>query len=119
VKRKGWKSQRVSSMQRKRTTATHRAFTLIELMVVIAIIALLAAVVLSALGTATEQAKAQRTRAIINKLDQLVMEKWDSYRTRAVPITYSVGDSPRARTTTRLNALRELVIFAVTPKRPS
>jgi prepilin-type N-terminal cleavage/methylation domain-containing protein len=93
-------------MKSNRTITARRAFTLVELLVVIAIIALLAAVALSALGTATEQAKAQRTRAIINKLDQLVMEKWESYRTRAVPFTRDAD--PRQTARNRLAALREL-----------
>lgn len=93
-------------MQRIRETATRRAFTVIELMVVISIIALLAAMAASALSNAAEQARAQRTRAIVNKIDQLIMEKWDSYRTRAVP--YAQGAHPRASASNRLNAMREL-----------
>jgi prepilin-type N-terminal cleavage/methylation domain-containing protein len=96
-------------MQCNQTKATRRAFTLVELMVVIAIIALLAAMSLSALATATEQAKVQRTRAIINKIDQLVMEKWEGYRTRAVPIAIPNGTSPRAAAQIRLHAIRDLM----------
>jgi prepilin-type N-terminal cleavage/methylation domain-containing protein len=93
-------------MQRNRETATCRAFTVIELMVVISIIALLAIMTASALSNAAEQARAQRTRAIIDKIDQLVMEKWDSYRTRSIPYVRTADSRTTARN--RLYALREL-----------
>ena len=83
-----------------------RAFTIVELMIVISIIALLAAMAASALSTATEQARAQRTRAIVTKIDQLIMEKWDGYRTRA--IAYTRHANPRISARNRLYALREL-----------
>ena len=84
------------------------AFTVIELMIVIAIIALLAAVAASALGNAAEQAREQRTRAIVRKLDQLVMERWDAFRTRAVPYQPPSNLAPDARARNRLYAMREL-----------
>lgn len=85
----------------------HRqAFTVVELMIVISIIALLAAMAASALSNAAEQARAQRTRAIITKIDQLLMEKWESYRTRS--IVYARHPNPRFNARNRLYALREL-----------
>jgi hypothetical protein len=63
---------------------------------------------LSALSGAAEEARAQRTRSIIAKLDALLMEKWDGYRTRAVPIRIVAGTNPRAAALFRLNAMREL-----------
>ena len=95
-------------MQRNRTTAAPRGFTVIELLVVIAIIALLAAMAASALSNAAEQARAQRTEAIINKIDQLIMERWDGFRTRAVPYQAAPNETPLVRAQNRLNALREL-----------
>jgi prepilin-type N-terminal cleavage/methylation domain-containing protein len=85
------------------------AFTLLELLIVILIISILASLALSALGGATEAAREQRTRAIINKLDQLVMEKYESYRTRAVPIKIPPNTAPRVAAQMRLFALRELM----------
>lgn len=85
-----------------------QAFTVIELMVVISIIALLAAMAASALSNAAEMAREQRTRAIVQKLDQLIMERWDSYRTRSVPYKPAAADTPRTRALARLNAIREL-----------
>ena len=89
--------------------ASRRGFTVIELMIVIAIIALLAAVAASALSNAAEQARAQRTRAIINKIDQLIMEKYDSYRTRAIPLQMPNGTSPYRAAEIRLHAIRDLM----------
>jgi hypothetical protein len=43
--------------------------------------------ILFALSGAQESAKADKTRATINKLNSLVMAKYESYRTRRVPIT--------------------------------
>src|SRR5688572_16200074 len=62
------------------------AFTLMELLMVLLIITILAGMALAALAGATEMAKEQRTRSIISKLDQLIMEKYEDYRTRPVPI---------------------------------
>ena len=85
-----------------------RGFTLLEMLIVIAIIAIVAAMVAMALAGAAEQARADRTRAIINKLDALIGERWESYRTRAVPIRVPPTD-PRTAAAIRLNAMRELM----------
>ena len=84
-----------------------RAFTLIELLITISIIALMAGMVLVATFAASEQAKAHKTRALIAKLDAVVKAKWEAYRTRRIPVdigpdrfndadgdgTFSAGDS--------------------------
>lgn len=93
-------------MQREITE--RRGFTVVELMIVISIIALLAAMAASALSNAAEQARAQRTRAIINKIDQLIMEKWDGFRTRSVPYRGVYNENVKVRAQNRLNAIREI-----------
>ena len=76
----------------RRRRGPHRAaFTLIELLFVMMIIGILAAVSLGALSAATSQARVERTRAIIAKLDQLITAKYESYRTRPVPIRVPPG----------------------------
>jgi prepilin-type N-terminal cleavage/methylation domain-containing protein len=97
-----------------RNPQSRPGFTLMELLVVIMIIALLASLAMMALAGAAESARADRTRSIINKIDQLIREKYESYRTRAVPLripptlsTISGGATYSARV--RLYALRELM----------
>lgn len=68
-----------------------RAFTLIELLFAMMIIAVLVGVSLAAYSAAVSQSRVERTRAIIVKLDQLVTAKYESYRTRPVPIRIATG----------------------------
>lgn len=63
-----------------------KGFTLVELLIVIAILAILASMVLFALAGAEGTAKEMRTQSTITKLHNLVMQKWESYRTRRVPV---------------------------------
>src|SRR5262245_53093415 len=63
-----------------------RAFTLAELMIVIAIIAILAGLGFAAMNGATNLAREHRTGAQIAKIDQLIGERYEGYRTRAVPV---------------------------------
>lgn len=86
-----------------------KAVTLIEVLFVLAILIVLAAVGMGFYAGAVAQARVHRTRAIVTKLDSFVMEKWESYRTRAVPIKIPAGTSPIQAGRTRLYALRELM----------
>jgi prepilin-type N-terminal cleavage/methylation domain-containing protein len=99
------------------------AFTLVELLVTILIITIMATMVLFALAGVTEQARVDRTKAQIAKINDLIMEKWESYQTRRVPIPYLTliqdarRQDPGAQRNTdlrrvardRLQALRELL----------
>ena len=72
-------------------------------MVTIAIIAILASTILFAMVAAQTAAKVGRTKALIATLDGLLMERWETYATRRVPVL------PNATHQDRLNALRELM----------
>lgn len=61
-------------------------FTLVELMVVILIIGILASMFMLALSRATQTSKIARTRSLIQKMHNMVMARWDSYRTLRLPI---------------------------------
>ena len=63
-----------------------RAFTLVELLIVILIIAILSAVSLASLYAVLGEAKGTRTRTQVAKLHMLVMLKWEGYRVRQVPL---------------------------------
>jgi prepilin-type N-terminal cleavage/methylation domain-containing protein len=63
-----------------------RGFTLVELLAVITIIGILSSIFLLALSRATQTAKAARTRALISKIHNMMMARWDAYRTIRLPI---------------------------------
>jgi prepilin-type N-terminal cleavage/methylation domain-containing protein len=86
-----------------------RAFTLMEVLIVMLIIAILAALALMALQGAAEEARADRTRMIIAKLDQLLKERFDSYRTRPLPIRIPSGAPSAFAATMRLYGVRDLM----------
>ncbi|MGQ9576009.1 MAG: type II secretion system protein [Thermoguttaceae bacterium] len=101
-----------------------RGFTLIELLVVIVILAILAGIVLAGMRGAQQAAREARTKATIAKLHTIVMELYESYRTRRVPLSEAemqqiaqmrLGWNPVTRWTlawvarVRLAALRDLM----------
>lgn len=92
----------------RKPNAPRGGFTLMELLIVMLIIAILAGLALAALQGATEQAREARTRAIVAKIDQLIGDKWESYRTRSVPIRLTPNTDPLSAARARLYALREL-----------
>ena len=92
-------------------------FTLMELLIVMLIIAVLAALALTALQGAAEEARADRTRAIIAKLDQLIMQRWNDYRTKPLPIRTPPNTAPSVAALYRLVALRELMRMELPDRR--
>lgn len=89
--------------------AMRRGFTLVELLVVISIVALLSTLMLGALYTAQDAAKTQKTRSTIAKLNTLIMERYESYKTRRVPITIPRGTSRAVASRAKLIGLRDLM----------
>jgi len=63
------------------------AFTLVELMVSMAVAALLAATSLVALWGAQQQASESRSHAQVAKIGDLVTTHWETYPTRKLAIT--------------------------------
>ena len=84
-------------------------FTLIELLITVSIIAIMASMILFALYAAQEQARVQKTRSLIAKLNNIVRARYETYRTRRAPVTFSSGDSPVVRAKKRLDVLRDLM----------
>jgi len=84
-------------------------FTLVELLIVISIIGIIAGMSMAALLGAAEEGRRTRARSQIVKLDQLISEKWNSYRFRQLPIRIPAGVSPYDAALIRLQAIRELM----------
>jgi len=83
-------------------------FTLAEMLVTIVIIGILASIVLGALGAARTTARVARTKALIARLDAIILAQYDSYRTRRVPIS-TRGLKPLEAAQLRLIELRDLM----------
>jgi len=84
-------------------------FTLVELLVVVTIIGMLAALSLGALQMARQAAREAKTKSLIAKLDRVVIERYESYRTRRVPINTSGMQDTRLAAQARLLALRDIM----------
>jgi prepilin-type N-terminal cleavage/methylation domain-containing protein len=74
-------------------THQQRGFTLVELLATMAIIAILAAAMVSAMSQAKESAKKMRTRQLIAKLHEQMMPRWESFQTRRLPVTVPLPPS--------------------------
>ncbi len=93
-----------------------RGFTLVEVLIVVVIIALLAALSMGALRKAQESARVTKTKATIAKLNDLVMQRYESYFTRRIPLNTSSlvtsGGTPLSAyqsALVRLYAVRDLM----------
>jgi len=92
------------------TSASPRraGFTLVELLVVISIIVILAGIVLGALHAARETARESKTKSMIARLNAIIMQKYESYMTRRVPIS-TAGMNPNQAAAARLGAIRDIM----------
>lgn len=85
-------------------------FTLVELLIVVTIIGVLAGTTLFALVGAQDDAREGRTRTQINRINLLLMERWERYPTRAVRLPpTAAANTARQRALMRLQMIRELM----------
>ena len=71
--------------------------------------AILASMMLFALAGAETTAKEMRTRATIDKINNVIMAKYESYRTRRLPISIPTTTNPINAAKYRLDALRDIM----------
>ena len=84
-------------------------FTLAELLIVIAIIGLLSSMALVTLYGVQQDARERSTRATVTRINEVVMARFESYRTRPVPIRIPPRTPPRTAAELRLLAIRQLM----------
>lgn len=87
-------------------------FTLVELLAVILVISILSSAVLFALHGASEQARESRAKTQIRKLNEILMRRWEGYRTRPIRLnglTPVMRRDGRFMAMARLHALRDLM----------
>ncbi|HWB00262.1 MAG TPA: type II secretion system protein [Pirellulales bacterium] len=97
--------------------STAGGFTLIELMVVIAIIGLLFVTLMGAMYKASETAKSARSQQLVTKIHNQIMPKWEAYQTRRLPVNPPTSLSSNVAASSfrlkiarwKLGALRELM----------
>lgn len=70
----------------RRPPSRSRAFTLVELLVALGVITLLATTVLFAMYGALEDARESRTRSQVAHIHEQLMFRWQTYRSRPVPL---------------------------------
>jgi len=86
-----------------------RAFTLVEVLVVVAIIGILASMVLGALYVAMESARRTRTRTLVDKLHNQIMLRWEEFETRRVPLAVNPAATPDQIALDQLIFLNEIM----------
>ena len=62
------------------------AFTLVELLTVMAVLGIIAGFLLAAIAGVTQTAKESRTRSIISAIDSVLQEQYESYQYRPLPV---------------------------------
>lgn len=82
-------------------------FTLVELLVAITIIGMLAALATGALQLARQAAREAKTKSTITKINNIVLERYESYRTRQMRMAMPSTVPPPARSMLKLLALRQ------------
>lgn len=75
-----------------------RGFTMVELLVTVTIIGMMASLLVTAMLQAQELARAARTKSLIARLNAEMLGRFETYRTRRLPIDPNVGRDPRGTT---------------------
>ena len=90
------------------STRRDRGFTLVEILIVVTVIGMLVAVTLGALQKSQESARAEKTKALIAKINDIIMQRYESYKTRRLPLNFA-GYTPKQAAELRMMAIRDLM----------
>ena len=101
-----------------------RGFTLVELLITILIISILAGLILGVAALAGETAREAQTRHVVARLHNLLMERYDTYKTRRVRLRDDVEEAIKSNFSSgarrgavlaeaRLYALREMILMEI------
>jgi prepilin-type N-terminal cleavage/methylation domain-containing protein len=98
----------------RRSSGSRSGFTLVELLIVISIIGVLTSMVVVALADSANSAKKSRAQVQIRKINDLIMDQWESFETRSIPLRLNTTAFPQLRnprnaSRLRLYAIRELM----------
>ncbi len=107
------------------TARPRLGFTLVELLVVIAIIGILSTLLLGVAAGVATTGRVSRTKGVVDRIHTLVMQQYDTYRTRRAVVNSSAGTPTDTRlkaatsggqrgaimAESRLYALRELMML--------
>ena len=85
------------------------SFTLVELLISISIVATLSAAALFTLYGVQEHARIARTKSLVARINVEIMERWETFLTRPVPVRILPGDNLTAAAGRRLSGIRELM----------
>jgi prepilin-type N-terminal cleavage/methylation domain-containing protein len=101
-----------------------RGVTLVELLITMTIISILAGLILGVASVAGEKARENQTRHVVQRIHQLLMERYDSYKTRRVRLSNSAqqqldlafknrpaAQQGKAIAEARLYAMREMMLM--------
>jgi prepilin-type N-terminal cleavage/methylation domain-containing protein len=96
-------------MSRSNRQSVRSAFTLVELLVAVAIIAIISSFALGAMYLAQEQAREAKTRSLIARINNQIMARYEALKTRRLPIDVTEGLDPTLANYAQKVALRQLL----------
>jgi prepilin-type N-terminal cleavage/methylation domain-containing protein len=97
-------------MPATRRQASQRAgFTLVELLLVIAIIAILAGLSLVTLAEGRQMARRNRTATQVTRIHETLMVRYEDFEARIIPLPATANLEPQLATTIRYNLLMDLM----------
>ncbi len=101
-------TKRTNTIERRTSESARAGFTLVELLVVMTIMIILATMAAMVMSGAEESGKIAHTRATIDKINSLVMARYESYAYRRLPVSLPPMN-PSQAAAARCDLIRELM----------